>query len=370
MKGGALKLLVFSDLHLDTPFAWAGAHLARRRRLALREALTRICELASTERVDAVLCAGDLYEHERFQPDTVAFVADTLNAVDVPVYLAPGNHDWYGHASLYQQARFASNIHVFTEDYLTPIELVEGVTLWGAAHRAPANTDGFLDDFAVDRDGINLALFHGSEQGALGWQENGKRPHAPFREGQIAEAGLVHAFCGHFHAPRHKDLLTYPGNPEPLAFGEAGDRGAVIAEVSPTGAVSRTTHCVSTTRVHDVNVELRDVTHSGHIQEQVAAAVAPLVGIVRVTLTGEVAPDVQVDLGDLRSVAPHLEALVPQLGEVSVAYDFEALAGESTVRGQFVRDVQTAPELDEATRRRILITGLRALAGRNDLEVH
>lgn len=86
-EGGALKLLIFSDLHLDTPFAWAGPELAASRRQSLRGTLTRICDLADKEGVDAVLCGGDLYEHERFTPNTVAFVADTLSSLGRPIFL-------------------------------------------------------------------------------------------------------------------------------------------------------------------------------------------------------------------------------------------------------------------------------------------
>jgi hypothetical protein len=50
------------------------------------------------------------------------------------------------------------------------------------------------------------------------------------------------------------------------------------------------------------------------------------------------------------------------------AYDFDAIGDEKTVRGQFVRDV-TAASMDEDERYRVLVTGLRALAGRDDLEV-
>ena len=60
-----MKLLLFSDLHLDTPFAWAGPQLARERRQSLRDTLATIVDLARAQRVDALLCGGDLYEHER-----------------------------------------------------------------------------------------------------------------------------------------------------------------------------------------------------------------------------------------------------------------------------------------------------------------
>jgi DNA repair protein SbcD/Mre11 len=365
-----MKLLLFADLHLDTPFQWAGPMLARARRNALRTTLRRICELADSLAVDALLSGGDLYEHERFSPDTVAFLTNTFADFGRPVYLAPGNHDWYGPASLYRQAHWSPNVHVFTEDQLVAVELTDQVTLWGAAHRAPANTDGFLErGFKVGRGGVNLALFHGSELGGIAFQETGKAPHAPFRSEQVEACGLDHALVGHFHSPRDGAWHTYPGNPDPLTFGETGQRGAVLFTVAGDGSLHRERHSVSTSTVTSVEVDITGVSSSSAIRDRVAEAVASLTGIVRVTISGDVDPEVSVSLVDLADAGPHLDALVPRVGSVAVAYDFDALAAEQTVRGQFVRDV-CASDLDGDARRRVLVTGLRALEGRADeLEV-
>ena len=113
-----MRLVVFSDLHLDTTFRWARPDVARRRRQALRDVLCRIVELADEVDADAILSGGDLYEHERFTPDTVAFVASTFNDAGRPVLLAPGNHDHFGPGSLYVQGQWSDNVHVFSEDRL------------------------------------------------------------------------------------------------------------------------------------------------------------------------------------------------------------------------------------------------------------
>lgn len=366
-----MRLLLFADVHLDTQFAWAGPELARVRRRALREALQRICALADEQKVEALLCGGDLYEQERFSPDTQRFLQDLFAEVHpLPVFLAPGNHDWYGAESLYRQATWSDNVHLFTEPRLTPVALTDGCTLWGAAHCAPANTDGFLDGFRVDRGGVNLALFHGSETAELVWQEGGKAPHAPFSGSQIPASGLDHAFCGHFHTPKDARWHTYPGNPDPLTFGETGERGAVIADVADDGSVTRSRHGVAVSEVHDCTVNLTGVTHSGEVRERVAAELKALEGgVVRVTLEGEVEPEVDVQLSDLRSGWDHVEAVVVRQGNLAVAHDVESLRAEKSVRGEFVRLVCDDSDLDDDTRRRVLTTGLRALAGQCELEV-
>jgi DNA repair exonuclease SbcCD nuclease subunit len=363
-----VKLLLFADLHLDAPFAWATPEAARSRRRNRRETLSRILALAEEERVDAVLSAGDLFEHDRVSPDTLEFLRASFARTERPVYLAPGNHDWLSARSPYALLDWSPNVHIFTEERLAPVTLEEGLTLWGAAHRAPANTDGFFAGFRPDRGGQHLALAHASERSLLGWQEAGKQPHAPFDARELAEAGISHAFLGHYHLPRDADRHTYPGNPDPLEFGEEGERGAVIASIGPDGTVSRERRPVAVSRVHDLTISLDGAAHEDDVRSAVANAITGLDGCARVTLEGEVGPAVRVDPRELQRLGEHLDGLVVRVGQLNVAFDLETIRAEQTVRGEFVRDASESIE-DAELRRRVLLTGLRALEGRTDLEV-
>lgn len=55
---------------------------------------------ASERDVDLLLIAGDLYEQERFTPSTANFLRDELEAFERPVFISPGNHDYYSPTSL------------------------------------------------------------------------------------------------------------------------------------------------------------------------------------------------------------------------------------------------------------------------------
>lgn len=269
-RGSAVKLLHFADLHLDTPFRWASPKVARARRLALRDTLLRIRKLADEQRVDALTCGGDLYEQDRRTPDTAEFLRSTFaELAPLRVFLAPGNHDWFGPKSLYRQVDWTPNVHVFREAKLTAVPLADGITLWGAGHQVPANTPGFFDDgFQGDRGGVHIALFHGSEQGNLRFQESGKKPHAPFRAEQVEQAKLHHALLGHYHHPKDAQHYTYPGNPDPLTFGEEGERAAVLVTVAADGTVSHERFRVACSTVSDVRVDLTGVTHSGQVEQR------------------------------------------------------------------------------------------------------
>jgi exonuclease SbcD len=366
---GRLKLVLFSDLHLDSSFTWMEPSAARRRRQALRDTLLRIVDLAVAERADALLCGGDLYEQDRITPNTAEFLRGAFEGLHpVPVLLAPGNHDWWGGESLYQRVGWSPNVHLFTDARLRPFELAEGFTVWGGAHQAPANTDDFLTRFTVDRSGVNVALFHGSERVWFTQQEQPKQPHAPFDVVEIERARLQHAFLGHFHRPKNAELFTYPGNPDPLSFGEDGQRGAVVATIGPDGTVDRRTQLVAATSVHDLTVDVTGCASQQDVRDLLHARLAGLSGSVRVTLEGELGTEVDLPPADLNALAPQIDGLHVRVGTVHIAYDLEAIARERTVRGQFVRDVlDSGFSADE--QRRVLVTGLRALDGRDDLEV-
>ena len=356
-----MRLLLFSDLHLDTAFGWAGPALGDGLRAALRSTLDRIAALAAQARADAVLCGGDLFEQARVQPATLAHLRTVLADLELPVLLAPGEHDWYGPASPYRHVDWSPNVHVFTEARLTPVELADGITLWGAAHRSPASTDGFLDGFTAGRGGVNLALFHGCEATAAA----GSVPYAPFHADRLDAAGLDHALLGHVHTPVDHPRFTYPGNPGPLAPGETGPRGAVLVTVDADGTVGRTRYDVAGGRVHDVRVDVSGAADAAEVRARVAAAVAGKDGVVRATLHGALAP--AVDLAGTVDAdpadGPPGVRMVLREGPFDVAADLESLAAERTVRGQFVRDVRADPALDDDTRGRVLRVGLRALAG-------
>lgn len=366
-----MRFVAFADVHLDASFAWAGADrgVARRWRSDLRRAVLDIVELAVDRKADALLCAGDLYEHDRFTPDTQAFLAKTFaELAPLQVFLAPGNHDWFGPQSLYETIDWSHNVHVFGSPELEPFELTEGLTLWGGAHLGPANTGGFVKDLRVDRDGVNLALFHGSELSWLHNEDGSKVPHAPFKAAEIEASGLDHAFVGHLHTPRMAARHTYPGNPNPLAFGETGERGAVIAEVGDDGSITRVVESVAVTELHEIEVDVTGCTSRNDVVTAVQRELHGIDGLARVDLVGELQSEIDLRVEDIRSEA-QIEALLVRTDKARVAYDFGSIADEqTTVRGRFVRDVLDA-DLDEDERRRILVAGLRALDGRKDLEV-
>lgn len=373
-----MRIAHLADVHLDAPFAQFGPEAQRKRQVAIEESFKQALREAHDRGVDLLVIAGDLYEQERFTPSTAGFLQGELGAFGLPVYIAPGNHDYYFPKSLYATVEWASNVHVFSAPALEPETIEDGLTLWGAAHVVPATTTNFLDGFTVDRGGIHVALFHGAEQSQLayvhrlGGDDEKKAAYAPFRVDEIALASLHHAFLGHIHTALDAQQHTYAGNPEPLTFGERGDleRGLVIATIDERGGVTRERISVGKSSVRDIPVDLSGCTSNSDVREKVAKTLERITGFVRVTLTGEVGAAVDINVDELTDVAPSgLDAVIFRTGGLHVAYPIDEIAKETgTVRGRFVNDV-LASDLDEEAKHKVIVTGLRALDRRSDLAV-
>lgn len=358
-----MRLLHFADLHLDASFRWAGEGVAGGLRQALRDALARILALAGERHVDAILCAGDLYEQDTFTPDTAAFLRQAFaDAAPLPVLIAPGNHDWLGPHSLYRQVAWSSNVHIFRSARPEPHPLSAGVTVWGAAHLGPAGAPDPLDGLRVTDTGLNLGLLHAARRHA-----SAPDPHAPFDPADVPASGLCHVLCGHHHRPEDGEWHTYPGNPEPLTFGEDGVRGAVIWELEGRDRLRRERVAVSSSRWHDATLEVTGCASAQAVRERIAAHLRERRGVARITLKGEVAPEVQLIEAALTGAAPWMDAVTVRTGDVRWTHDLDALLDEPTVRGRFVREVMDAA-LSEEDRARVLRIGLRALEERGSLE--
>ena len=141
-----------------------------------------------------------------------------------------------------------------------------------------------------------------------------------------------------------------------------------LAAVAAGASVTARKPEVAVTKVHDITVDVTGTVSLQDIRVRVQEVVETLHGVARVTLHGELAPDVDLRPRDLAVPAKTLDSLTGEVGDLYVAYNFEVIKDEATVRGEFVRQV-TSSDLPEDEKRRVLVTGLRALDGREDLEV-
>jgi len=354
-----LKLLHASDFHLDSPHRRLDDRKALIRRKELRNLPARLARLAAEERVDLVLLPGDLFDGERVYPETIQALAEALASIPVPVFIAPGNHDYCRPGSPYLTAEWPDNVHIFTRSGMESVELPElNCVVHGCAFTDAHREDDPLDGFAAPDDRkVHLLCVHG---------EVGKEGrYGPIAPQSLARSGAAYAALGHVHAASGLQreggtVWAYPGCPEGRGFDELGEKGVLTVTVE-NGRVEGQFHPLCERQYRIETVE------AARFQSSLPAAASP--DLVRIVLTGE--SESAPDLEALTALAQPCFFHVELRDETTLPQELWARESEDTLTGLFLREMRrklenAAPE----ERGTVLLAtrfGLAALEGREDV---
>ena len=194
-----LRVLHTGDVHLGSDgYGDAARRAAHQERY--RRAFEGIVDRALADRVDLVLIAGDLFDHNRVGDETVAFVRAELDRLRQPVVILPGNHDVLEVNAVHDRhdlAAGASHVHVIRRPDGETIEFPTlDVVVWGRAMEA--HTPEFRPLAHLpgrDERRWCLAMAHGF------FYEERQRPErsSPIFADEIRDAGWDYVALGHQH---------------------------------------------------------------------------------------------------------------------------------------------------------------------------
>ena len=334
----ALRIVHCSDVHLETVFPDTRGGSARRR--ALEDAFVRIVDLAIERAADVMTIGGDLYEAERFGPQTTRFLFEQFTRFGKPIYIAPGNHDPHVPTSPLARADLPSNVRVFNEAAWREYPLSENVSLYGFGH-TPAEPGRPFAGARFERGDIRIALVHGSDEERC---PPGKRATAPFTKAEVLASGATILLTGHYHGgyvvlDGGRPVIVYAGSPEPIKFGEADVHGAALVTIE-NGGVSVELVPLARTRLIETSCDVTDATNDRDLIAKIGATIETfgMLDYVRVRVFGSVLPGTRIDCDDLMETCGGRVGSLEVI-DATVAHDYAAIAREPTVRGHVVRDL-------------------------------
>ncbi len=366
-----LRIVHLADLHLDMAFANSGrgSQIPSARREGLRQALKATIQLTKQWNADVLTVGGDLYESERVSRDTEEFLRQQFEAAaPLRVLISPGNHDPYTRSSPYGRVDWPANVFIFREPRLTPVELKDGMTLWGAGHDNPAFFTPLLRQFRLPGSAPAILLLHGTDSSlTLG---EGKHAFCPFSEEEVRAAGFTLALLGHIHRQRlpssSRSLLCYPGSPEPLGFDEEEGHSVLLAEW--TGNNWRLEgRDISRWMCRSAEIDVSDFTSRDQAVERMRLLWKEERQdkrcLARIDLVGQPPSSLALDIGAMQA------ALASDFAEVYLAdrtdppFDLESLQREVTVTGAFVRrmlrEAEEAEKTGDEPRKQLVMQALR-----------
>ena len=374
-----MKLLHSSDFHLDSPLTGLPPEKSVQRRRELRDIPALLARLAKDEGVDLVLLPGDLFDGERVYPETVRALAGALEDMAVPVFIAPGNHDFFHGKSPYAAAPWPGNVHIFTALEMQAVELPElNCVVHGCAFTAHHREDDPIAGFTAPDDGkLHLLCVHG-EVGLVG-------NYAPIDPKSLERSGAAYAALGHIHTANSgkvgKTLWANPGCPEGRGFDELGPKGALIVSFGESTQLEVTSPDGPSMVPIDMGIKPVTAKFVPVCRRQYRIEPVNLEGFTAMLPQGESPDLVRLILVGESLNAPDLAALTAQAAphffhvelrdQTTLPTELWARAGEDSLTGLFLREMRA--RLDNADgdeRDKLLLAarfGLAALEGGEDV---
>lgn len=340
-----IKVLHSADWHMDAPlrqFTPEQRKNLRRKMLALPGQIADVCQ---REGCDIVLLSGDIFDGE-YTPESVEAVRRALARMEVPVFIAPGNHDYFGEKSPWFREEWPENVYLFKNQEISSYRLPSlDARVYGAAFTGmdcPALLPGFRADC---EERYALMVLHGDPASA-------DSPYNPVTAAQVRDSGLDYLALGHIHAPGRfgagAGMCAWPGCPMGHGYDETGVKGVLIAQIEQEAVI----------RFLPLNVpRFYDLTAAAG-EDPASALEAVLPGgssedFFRVRLTGE---RNGLDLERLSrrfGAYPNLKLL----DETTRAADLWENAGEDSLEGTYFRILRARMEgAEEQTRAELELT--------------
>lgn len=366
-----LRILHAADLHLDSAFEGLSEGKAAIRRAEQRGLLSRMAELVHSDSIDLVLLSGDLLDSTSTYFETGEELMRSLRSMAVPVFVAPGNHDFYCARSPYARLKLPENVHVFTTPAIECVVLPAlSARVYGAAF-TDSRSAALLPGFAAEREAgtYNLLCIHG-EVGAAA-----DSPYNPISEAELETSGVDYAALGHIH--KASGLLkagntaySWPGCPEGRGFDETGGKFVNIIELSEAGCKLEQ-RSIAKRRYELLNVDITGsdallAIHTMLPDETVR-------DVYRIVLTGESerAPDVRRLYDNLSELFFDLQIR----DRTRLRRSLWERAGEDSLRGIFLMKLREQYNKANDEEQRALIEsaarwGLAALDNGEEVAVH
>ena len=333
-----IKILHSADWHLDSPLVLRKEGQSEYLKKKLSEIPEKVANLCRQEQCDMLLLSGDLFDGA-VSGDTLRLVKNALEEVAVPIFIAPGNHDYADGNSPWLTTVWPDNVHIFTRQVVESVALPAlNCRVYGAGFTG-MDCPGLLEGFAArQEEKYAIGVLHGDPTQV-------SSPYCPITTGQVANSGLDYLALGHIHKGDQffagNTLCAWPGCPMGRGYDELGEKGVLLVTIDEKASLKFLP--LDSPVFYDLDVPA----------VQGLGSVLPPVGnenFYRITLTGESEPVNLSQLMEQYKHFPNLELRDKTLPPV----DIWSAAGEDTFEGIYFKLLREAMETaDEDTKRQL-----------------
>lgn len=358
-----MKIIHCADLHLDSAMdTHLSADKARKRRIELLECFSRMLDYAAANDVEAIIIAGDLFDHGNISRETADFLRGEMDDnPDIDFFYLKGNHD------VSQAVDFSKlhNVHFFSEK-MCSFRLRGNITVSGMeiGKKGLDDIDGSLCFGEKD---FNILTLHGMVSDYSVKEAYNINIH------KLANRNIDYLALGHIHSYveygiDERGTACYPGCLESRGFDETGEHGFVLLDIDETTHLyTRSLIDISKRRAHCIRVDVAGCDNDFEIIKRIDSALAcngcGENDMVKLVLCGELSLEINCNEEYIRGRYGDAYFLFVLKNEIRASFDVDLLAKEQSMRGEFVRIVLSDSSIPKEECMEIIRCGINAMNG-------
>lgn len=347
-----MKMIHCADVHLGSKMeAKLPKEKADERKKEVRAAFERMVQYAKKEGIRVILLAGDVFDSDRpLKKDKTFFYSVVRNNPEIDFLYLRGNHDSmesYTESDLDNLKTFGTEwkSYAYGEVTVSGIEMApeNAVSLYATLHLNPAKK--------------NIVMLHGQLASAA---EMDKINLAGLRNKYIDYLALGHVHSYAEGSLDERGRYAYCGCLEGRGFDEIGEKGFVLLDIGDKTESRFVPNSCRKIEEASVNISGAEDIYSAY-RRAAAQLQYSKEDMLRVYLTGEISFDND-------GLAEEVERLLaPGFYFVSVKdrtlrkFDVDALKGDISLRGEFIRTVLAKEAYTDEQKQQIISVGLKAL---------
>lgn len=363
-----MKMIHCADLHLDSKMrANLNGNKARERKAELLHTFRRMVDYAVQNQVQAILIAGDLFDTKQVSVTARNTVYHAIaDHPQIDFYYLKGNHD--ADSFLNALEDIPENLKLFCETWTSyQTGTKKNITITGAEQNS-VNAGTLYNGLVLDTNQINIVMLHGQESD---YQSKNQTECINFSA--LRSKGIDYLALGHIHAYKEGTLdrrgtYCYPGCLEGRGFDECGEHGFVLLDIDEERkTVSGTFVPFAYRRLYTVETDITGCMTTPDIQANISRNLKEMhVGedsLVKVVLTGSVNVECEKNIDFLVKQFEQDYYFIKIYDESKLAVDYDAFRLDASLKGEFVRCVMEAEDMDDETKKEVIRCGIQALSG-------
>ena len=351
-----MKFIHAADIHLGSKIeAKLPPEKTEERKAEVRAAFKNMVEKGKALGVKAILLSGDVFDGDRpLKKDKEFFYSVVRNNPDVDFLYLRGNHD---NLEAYEEE--FGNLKTFSDEWKSydyGDVSVSGIEL------APENYSSLYSSLKLSPEKTNIVMLHGTAGESVGKDKINLL--------KLKDKSIDYLALGHIHSASRgkldeRGIYAYSGCLEGRGFDETGEKGFMLVDATG-GKITAEFICNSVRKTDEFTVDIsaaNDVYEAYKItREEVKEADKR--DMLRVILKG----DISFDGEGLKSETERLLSgdfyFVSVKDDTLRKFDLEKIAGDNSIKGEFIRLVLKDDKIDDETKQKVISVGLKALSGR------